>query len=366
MARPVSHHISFFFFFFFFFSSTVLCLIFPTLCWADSSPCLQQRQTPPFIFGDSLSDPGNNNYINNTSQYRANSSPYGITFFKYPTGRFSDGRLVSDFITEFAELPLIPPYLQPGYHRYTDGANFASGGAGILVETNQGSVVCLKTQLEHFKNVEGKLRRKLGDAEARELVSRAVYLMNIGSNDYIFPLALNSSIIKLYPQKYVRMVIGNLTSVIKEMYEKGGRKFWVPNLAPFGCVPGLRVSNNSCLEEANALAKLHNQELPKMLQKLETQLKGFKYSTSDFYGFLIDMINFPSRHGLKEGKMACIGVGPFRGGRSYGACKDPSEYVFFDSVHPTETVNQKFASIVWNGNRNQTWPHNLKELVETI
>jgi len=41
---------------------------------------------------------------------------------------------------EFANLPLIPPYLQPGNHHFTDGVNFASGGAGALVETNQGLV----------------------------------------------------------------------------------------------------------------------------------------------------------------------------------------------------------------------------------
>ena len=37
-------------------------------------------------------------------------------------------------------MPFIPPHLQPGYHQYTDGANFASAGAGALVETNQGLV----------------------------------------------------------------------------------------------------------------------------------------------------------------------------------------------------------------------------------
>jgi hypothetical protein len=37
-------------------------------------------------------------------------------------------------------LPLITPYLHPGYHSYIDGANFASGGAGALVETLQGFV----------------------------------------------------------------------------------------------------------------------------------------------------------------------------------------------------------------------------------
>ena len=38
-----------------------------------------------------------------------------------------------------------PPYLHPGYHRYVDGANFASGGAGTLDETRQGLVCILLT-----------------------------------------------------------------------------------------------------------------------------------------------------------------------------------------------------------------------------
>ena len=38
---------------------------------------------------------------------------------------------------EFAKLPYIAPYLQPGYNQFTDGANFASAGAGALAETNK-------------------------------------------------------------------------------------------------------------------------------------------------------------------------------------------------------------------------------------
>ena len=44
---------------------------------------------------------------------------------------------------EFAQFPFITPYLYPGYHQHIyDGVNFASGGAGALVETHQG-LVCL-------------------------------------------------------------------------------------------------------------------------------------------------------------------------------------------------------------------------------
>ena len=56
------------------------------------------QQTPFFIFGDSFLDAGNNNYINTTALDQANFWPYGISFFHIPTGRFSDGRLISDFL----------------------------------------------------------------------------------------------------------------------------------------------------------------------------------------------------------------------------------------------------------------------------
>ncbi|TKY61145.1 GDSL esterase/lipase 5 [Spatholobus suberectus] len=87
-------------------------LLTPTCCLGDI--CQPKEHAALFVFGDSLFDVGNNNYINTTADNQANYSPYGETFFKYPTGRFSDGRVLPDFIAEYAKLPLIQPYLFPG------------------------------------------------------------------------------------------------------------------------------------------------------------------------------------------------------------------------------------------------------------
>jgi len=60
---------------------------------------LGSRKSVPalFVFGDSAVDAGTNNYIPNSSA-RADFPPYGRTFFHCPTGRFTDGRTVFDFI----------------------------------------------------------------------------------------------------------------------------------------------------------------------------------------------------------------------------------------------------------------------------
>ena len=41
---------------------------------------------------------------------------------------------------QIAMLPILPPYLQPIAHRFTNGANFASAGVGVLVQTHPGTV----------------------------------------------------------------------------------------------------------------------------------------------------------------------------------------------------------------------------------
>lgn len=49
-----------------------------------------------FVFGDSLVDVGNNNYLSSIA--KSNYYPYGVDFEYGPTGRFSNGKTFVDFI----------------------------------------------------------------------------------------------------------------------------------------------------------------------------------------------------------------------------------------------------------------------------
>lgn len=78
------------------------CILIPTS--SQSHPHQPEKHAALFIFGDSIFDAGNNIYINTTTDYQRNFWPYGETFFDYPTGRASDGRLMPDFIGKIVVL----------------------------------------------------------------------------------------------------------------------------------------------------------------------------------------------------------------------------------------------------------------------
>ncbi|KAL8156334.1 hypothetical protein AgCh_001436 [Apium graveolens] len=85
------------------------------------------------------------------------------------------------------------------------------------------------------------------------------------------------------------------------------------------------------------------------------------------------MIN-PSKYGFKTADSACCGSGPYRGINSCGGmrdikeyelCNNASEYLFFDSAHPSEMANQQVSMLMWEGSSSVTGPHNLESLLES-
>ncbi|KAJ0031648.1 hypothetical protein Pint_13583 [Pistacia integerrima] len=343
-----------------------------------SSGSSLEKSSAFFIFGDSTVDPGNNNYIHTIPENQANFKPYGQNgFFDGPTGRFSNGLVIVDFIASYANLSLIPPFLEPSAD-YSYGVNFASGGAGVLPETHQGLAIDLPTQLKYFEEVKKSLTEKLGEAEADELISEAVYFISIGSNDYMGGYLGNPKMQENYqPEDYVAMVIGNLTEAIQVLYEKGGRKFGFLSLSPLGCLPALRALNpnkdseNGCFEAGSALAAAHNNALKGVLTSIEYIFEGFKYSNSNFYTWLEDRMNNPSNYGFKDGINACCGFGPYGGMLTcggnkniteYNLCGNPDDHVWWDSFHPTERIHEQFAKALWDGPSSSVGPFNLRDL----
>ena len=79
----------------------------PLLCLAAllacaSLPSVAASPDAIFVFGDSLSDTGNNNELTNVPLvFKSNWVPYGQDYSTHlPTGRFSNGKIALDFMGE--------------------------------------------------------------------------------------------------------------------------------------------------------------------------------------------------------------------------------------------------------------------------
>ncbi|OEL14592.1 GDSL esterase/lipase [Dichanthelium oligosanthes] len=143
------------------------CLVVALVLAATlAAPAVAKEYAAIFNFGDSLVDAGNL-VVDGIPDHLATAKlPYGMTYFGYPTGRCSDGRLVVDFIAaQELGLPLLPPSKAKNatFHR---GANFAITGATSLdtpffVARGLGKTVwnsgSLHTQIKWFQDMKPKI-----------------------------------------------------------------------------------------------------------------------------------------------------------------------------------------------------------------
>lgn len=76
----------------------IFVFLLPIACFAVS--VLGGKVPSVYIFGDSIFDAGNNHY-NIFCAAQADFPPYGSSYFHHPTGRFTNGRTVADFLCKW-------------------------------------------------------------------------------------------------------------------------------------------------------------------------------------------------------------------------------------------------------------------------
>uniref|UniRef100_A0ACD5ZGJ6 Uncharacterized protein n=1 Tax=Avena sativa TaxID=4498 RepID=A0ACD5ZGJ6_AVESA len=322
------------------------------------------RYSGIFSFGDSLTDTGNSLRLAATGSGPSSRPPYGETFFRRPTGRASDGRLVIDFIVEALGIPNPRPYLAGGKSAgdFRRGVNFAVGGATALGPDFFSSrglkpfvPVSFINQTSWFKNV----LHLLGSVhERRRIMAQSLFVVGeIGVNDYLVALGNNTA---REARTLVPHIVAAVHSVLTEVIAAGARTVLVPGMIPLGCEPQLLAlykrgdhdPESGCITELNDLAQMHNRALNGMLRELRLSHPGSTILYVDLYSAIADIIVSPRKYGFMNKPLAacCGGRGAYNfnmttfcGAAGTTACTNPSEYVSWDGVHFTEAANRRIA-----------------------
>ncbi|XP_021671181.2 GDSL esterase/lipase At1g54790 isoform X2 [Hevea brasiliensis] len=330
-----------------------------------------------FNFGDSNSD---------TGELVAGlgillDPPNGQIYFKSPSGRFCDGRLIVDFLMDAMDLPFLNAYLESvGLPNFRKGCNFAAAGSKILPAT-AGSVspFSLGIQVNQFFRFKARVLELLAKGKkldkylpAEDYFEKGLYMFDIGQNDLAgaFYSQTFDQIVASIPNILVEFEAG-----IKRLYDQGARNFWIHNTGPLGCLTQnvakfgtdpSKLDEFGCVSGHNQAAKLFNLQLHALCKKLQGQYVDSNVTYVDIYTIKSNLISNYSRYGFEQPIMACCGYGgpPLNYDSRIGcgqtkvlngttvsvkACNDGTEYVNWDGIHYTEAANQYISSQILTG-----------------
>nr|CAD1831654.1 unnamed protein product [Ananas comosus var. bracteatus] len=265
-------------------------------------------------------------------------------------GRFCNGRIPPDFISEaFGLPPLVPAYLDPAYgiRDFARGVCFASAGTGLDNATSDVlKVIPLWKEVEYFKQYQQRLRRYVGLARAKYIVSKAIYIVSIGTNDFLenYFLYITGRFAHFSVGEFEDFLVGLAAEFLTEIYRLGARKIVFAGLSPMGCLPLERTTNilhgGECIEEYNAAAREFNAKLQHMMEELCAALPGLKLRYTPVYEGLDSIIQNPSAYGIENVAEGCCATGKFEMGylcneKNPCTCPDADKYLFWDAFHPT-------------------------------
>ncbi|XP_043703088.1 GDSL esterase/lipase At5g03610-like isoform X2 [Telopea speciosissima] len=240
-----------------------------------------------FVFGDSYADTGNIGK-SVSSSWRP---PYGITFPGKPAGRFSDGRILTDYIASFMGMKSPIPYKgrKIGIKAARYGMNFAYGGTGVF--TTLTSEPNMTTQILYFQRVvhDDRLYTYADIASSLALVSLA-------GNDYGAYYARGGSSQGL--PAFIATVVNQLALNLKSIHDVGMKKIAVTALEPLGCLPQSTVmsSYQQCNGSQNTAVNLHNILMQQAVAKLNNETKDSAFHILDLYGAFMSAFKRQGKH----------------------------------------------------------------------
>lgn len=293
--------------------SRFLLLIVGALAWAIAGSA-QANYLSLYAFGDSLSDAGN-----------AYTLSYGLIPPSPPYDhRFSNGpvaveQLATDLgISGFHASLLSPP----------GGTDYAVAGA----DTGRGnySTISLPGPLGGLLANTGMATQVGGFVSAAPAFNPATTLFFLwgGANDIFTALDTNANLTTA-----VTDAIRNLSIEIAALASIGADHFLVPNLPDLGVTPfGLSSGYSSGL---SALSASFDTGLSWALTGLQSRL-GLDIRQFDVFGFMNKVIGDPSAFGFTNVTDPCL--------NGLTVCADPSQYLFWDSVHPTTSADAILAA----------------------
>ncbi|KAH9781351.1 GDSL esterase/lipase [Citrus sinensis] len=314
---------------------------------------------------------------------------------------------------ELLGLPLIPAYSEASGAQVLHGVNYASATTGILDITGRNFVrthisnsnepgfpfdlnfnerilylkrdpiistkfllhgqvgrVPFDQQIRNFQNTLDQVTDNLGASDVSNAIARCIFFVGMGSNDYLNNyLRPNYNTKNQYnAQQYADLLVSEYSRQLTTLYNLGERKFVLAGLGRMGCIPSILAQNqmDRCSEEVNQLVMPFNANVKTMINNLNANLPGARFTFIDIARMFEDLLTNYRSYGFSVIDRGCCGIGrnggqitclPFQ-----TPCANREQYVFWDAFHPTEAVNIMFGRKALYGDQSVVYPMNIQQL----
>ncbi|EFJ18879.1 hypothetical protein SELMODRAFT_419714 [Selaginella moellendorffii] len=300
-------------------SSKILVFLFAILALCA---CVYGRSVPQLrtiYMGDSIFDVGTNKYVKN-SVSRCDFVPYGKTRYNQPSGRCSDGFLIPDLINKVIGLPFSKPFL------------------GL----KDWGVVSFNEQLKQL----GQLANKIPMMNLNDFV----VVISSGGNDIAANLQNLANV-------DLEAMLVSLEKGLEQLYKYGFRKIVYSSLGPLGCVP-IVTSDGNCVREINDLVEQFNWQARAIVLGVAKKFPGMRGAFVDGYSLIKSYVENPNKFGFQNGGGCCPNCLSHKNTLS-GLCRNPSDYVFWDLIHPTEHTAFSFTELATRQKKAAEWKHRI-------
>lgn len=303
-----------------------------------------------YVFGDSLSDSG-------VAYSITGGVPVGFPISPPNNQRNSNDRVAVEYLADNLGLALQPASVPGGTNYAVSGAmsgprtlitdppidppytseNFASFIYGGLFGTNLlQSGTSLLSQVSQF----------MSPSPPSFDPSSTLFVVWAGANDFFFDPS----------EETLNSAVDNIGNAIFALAGSGARSFLLPGLPDLSLTPGIMEAEaadpgTGIAAGYQALSLGFNDALENILiPSLEAAGLDLDITYFDVNAALLGVLADPGAYGITNTTEGCLVFDPTKLDPLVSLCSNPDEYLFWDSVHPTDRIHNilgnQFAAAV--------------------
>lgn len=294
-----------------------------------------QNSQSIYVFGDSLSDPGN--LFNFTGGQFPNEP--------YVSGRFSNGDVWIDYLADRLNkevASLAKPFSAGG------GLNFAIGGATSDNNNISGTVpLGLEQQINSFE--------LLTSFKSPEQLSDDLFFLWTGANDYFSfvdddpntPDVVETNFSQINAESVVTEVVdNNIGGAVRDLIDAGGETillFDLPDLDRTPLAQKLSEQDRGILRD---LTGRHNERLSSLVGEIEASNPSVNIIEVGVNDLLDRIVENPGNFGFSNATDNFTGIDIITQINQPPAIGNPDSFVFWDSIHPTTATHELVSDLV--------------------